>query len=40
VAGARAHRDEDDAYVGRKSSDDDFDAGDTGAEARSNDNER
>ncbi|WP_172826641.1 hypothetical protein [Mycobacterium sp. 1423905.2] len=34
---SRASRDEDGAYVGRKSGDDDFDAGMTGAEARSQD---
>jgi hypothetical protein len=35
VAGSRADRDEDGSYVGRKSSDDDFDAGETGTERRS-----
>lgn len=35
VARSRAGEDEDGAYVGRASSDDDFDAGETGAEARS-----
>jgi hypothetical protein len=34
VAGSRADGDEDGSYVGRKASDDDFDAGQTGAEAR------
>jgi hypothetical protein len=34
VAGSRTDGDEDGSYVGRKSSDDDFDAGQTGAEAR------
>jgi hypothetical protein len=37
VAGSRADRDEDGNYVGRKSSDDDFDAGESGAERRSQD---
>jgi hypothetical protein len=37
VAGSRADSDEDGTYVGRKSSDDDFDAGETGAERRSQD---
>ncbi|BBZ36050.1 hypothetical protein [Mycolicibacterium confluentis] len=36
VAGARDSRDGD-TYVGRKSSDDDFDAGETGAEKRAED---
>ena len=34
VAGSRAARGEDGSYVGRASSDDDFDSGETGAEAR------
>ncbi|MCU1695072.1 MAG: hypothetical protein JWR34_1135 [Mycobacterium sp.] len=34
VAGSRAHEDEDGSYVGRAAADDDFDAGETGAEAR------
>ena len=34
AAGSRADEDEDGSYVGRKGSDDDFDAGQTGAEAR------
>jgi hypothetical protein len=34
VAGSRFDDDEDGAYVGRTASDDDFDAGETGAEAR------
>jgi hypothetical protein len=38
VAGSRADRDDEGGYVGRKSSDDDFDSGETGAEARSQDN--
>ena len=41
VAGSRASKGDDDQsdgpYVGRSSSDDDFDAGETGAEARSDD---
>ncbi|MGP4054093.1 hypothetical protein ACTWP6_04600 [Mycobacterium sp. 4D054] len=41
VAGSRAAKDTDDPsegpYVGRASGDDDFDAGESGAEARSND---
>ena len=37
VAESRAGRDEDGDYVGRTGADDDFDAGETGAEARSND---
>ena len=39
VAGSRAGKegDEDGTYVGRTSSDDSFDAGETGAEARSED---
>jgi hypothetical protein len=37
VAGSRAGSDGDGKYVGRKSSDDDFDAGETGAERRSKD---
>ncbi len=36
VAGSRANK-HDDEYVGRASSDDDFDAGESGAEARSTD---
>jgi hypothetical protein len=34
VAGSRADQDENGSYVGRTGSDDDFDAGETGAEAR------
>jgi hypothetical protein len=34
VAGSRAHEDEDGADVGHAAPDDDFDAGETGAEAR------
>ncbi|MBB5162634.1 hypothetical protein [Mycobacterium sp. AZCC_0083] len=34
VAGSRAHEDEDGSYVGRAAPDDDFDAGETGAETR------
>jgi hypothetical protein len=34
VAGSRADSDENGSYVGRTASDDDFDAGETGAEAR------
>ena len=34
VAGSRADEDEDGSYVGRTAADDDFDAGETGAEAR------
>ena len=34
VAGSRADQDENGSYVGRTASDDDFDAGETGAEAR------
>jgi hypothetical protein len=34
VAGSREHEDEDGSYVGRTASDDDFDSGETGAEAR------
>jgi hypothetical protein len=34
VASSRAGDDEDGSYVGRATSDDDFDAGETGAEAR------
>ena len=34
IAGSRAATDEDGSYVGRTASDDDFDAGETGAEAR------
>ncbi|GAA2546632.1 hypothetical protein [Mycolicibacterium diernhoferi] len=34
VAASRAGENEDGSYVGRASSDDDFDAGETGAEAR------
>lgn len=34
VASSRADDDEDGSYVGRTASDDDFDAGETGAEAR------
>ena len=37
VATSRAGRDSDGSYVGRASSDDDFDSGQTGAEARSSD---
>lgn len=37
VAGSRAGSQGDGEYVGRKSSDDDFDAGETGAERRSKD---
>jgi hypothetical protein len=37
VAGSRAGGQGDGEYVGRKSSDDDFDAGETGAERRSQD---
>lgn len=37
VAGSRASEDEDGDYVGRASGDDDFDAGESGAEARSDD---
>ncbi len=39
VAGSRAGKDDDEdgTYVGRTSSDDSFDAGETGAEARSED---
>ncbi|OBF07249.1 hypothetical protein A5731_07300 [Mycolicibacterium conceptionense] len=37
VAASRAGRDNDGSYVGRASSDDDFDSGQTGAEARSSD---
>ena len=37
VAASRAGEDEDGSYVGRASSDDDFDAGESGAEARSTD---
>jgi hypothetical protein len=37
VAGSRAGSGGDGKYVGRKSSDDDFDAGETGAERRSKD---
>jgi len=37
VAGSRAGSHGDGEYVGRKSSDDDFDAGETGAERRSQD---
>ncbi|WP_198938937.1 hypothetical protein [Mycobacterium sp. NS-7484] len=37
VADSRAGRDADGSYVGRASSDDDFDSGETGAEARSSD---
>ncbi|CAJ1586672.1 hypothetical protein [[Mycobacterium] wendilense] len=37
VAPSRAGKDDDGAYVGRASSDDDFDSGETGAEARSRD---
>lgn len=38
VAGSRAGRDgEDGSYVGRASGEDDFDSGETGAEARSRD---
>lgn len=35
VAASRASTNEDGSYVGRTSSDDDFDTGETGAEARS-----
>lgn len=34
VAGSRAGTEDDGSYVGRASSDDDFDSGETGAEAR------
>jgi hypothetical protein len=34
IAGSRAETDENGSYVGRTASDDDFDAGETGAEAR------
>jgi hypothetical protein len=34
VAGSRAHEEEDGSYVGRAAADDDFDSGETGAEAR------
>jgi hypothetical protein len=37
VAGSRADEEEDGSYVGRASSDEDFDSGETGAEARSRD---
>jgi hypothetical protein len=37
VAESRAGREEDGDYVGRTAADDDFDAGETGAEARSQD---
>jgi hypothetical protein len=37
VAGSRASADGDGSYVGRASGDDDFDSGETGAEARSQD---
>jgi hypothetical protein len=37
VAGSRAGHGEGGKYVGRTGSDDDFDAGETGAEARSKD---
>ena len=37
VAGSRADRDEDGDYVGRTTADDDFDAGESGAERRSQD---
>ncbi|MGE0221261.1 hypothetical protein [Mycolicibacterium sp.] len=37
VAGSRASSEDDGDYVGRASSDDDFDAGESGAEARSDD---
>jgi hypothetical protein len=37
VASSRAGRDGDADYVGRTTADDDFDAGETGAEARSQD---
>lgn len=37
VASSRADEDEDGSYVGRTASDDDIDAGETGAEARSRD---
>lgn len=37
TASSRASSDEDGAYVGRTTSDDSIDAGETGAEARSND---
>jgi len=37
VAGARNGEDADGEYVGRTGSDDDFDAGESGAEARSDD---
>ena len=35
VAGSRAGKEDDGTYVGRESSDDSLDAGETGAEARS-----
>jgi hypothetical protein len=35
VARSRSGRDDDGSYVGRTSADDDFDSGETGAEARS-----
>lgn len=37
VAGSRADEQDDGEYVGRTGSDDDIDAGETGAEARSTD---
>ncbi len=37
VAGSRAGRENNGDYVGRTSADDDFDSGETGAEARSSD---
>jgi hypothetical protein len=37
VAGSRAGSEDDGTYVGRTTSDDDFDAGESGAEARSSD---
>ncbi|QLL07165.1 hypothetical protein [Mycobacterium vicinigordonae] len=37
VASSRAGRERDGDYVGRTGADDDFDAGETGAEARSKD---
>lgn len=40
VAGSRADSDEDGSYVGRTGADDDFDAGETGAEARTADGSR